>query len=227
MVVHRLNSGDEHFQLLEFANFKLGLTPPAELPWEYPARIRSWFQPAIAVLTLQALRLVGDRNPFDAAALLRVLSALLYGWALMRLIRCSRFWFESRELRHAAIAAACFLWFIPYLAVRFSSESWSGSLFYLGFASLVLAAREKAVSTRELGCAGLAMGFAFAARYQTGILIAAALAWFLWAGRPRVTAVVAVAAGLSVAIATSLLLDRWGYGVWVLTPWRYFQTNLI
>ena len=38
---------DEHYQILEFMAFKLGITPAAELPWEFSARIRPWFQPLI------------------------------------------------------------------------------------------------------------------------------------------------------------------------------------
>ena len=41
---------DEHFQILEFAAFKLGLTNQGELPWEYSAQMRPALQPAIVVL---------------------------------------------------------------------------------------------------------------------------------------------------------------------------------
>jgi phosphatidylinositol glycan class B len=218
---------DEHFQLLEFANFKLGLTPVTNLPWEFTARIRSWFQPAVALVVLRGLRTLGDADPFHAAAVLRLGSGLLFWAALARLVRCSHSWFRSSEIRGLAIAVACGLWFAPYLAVRFSGESWSGSLFFLGLASLIERAQGDAVSHRELGLAGVAMGLAFAARYQSAILIVAGLAWFVWVGRARMSAVAAVVAGIGLALVGSVLLDRWGYGVWTYAPWNYLNANLL
>lgn len=213
---------DEHFQLLEFAaNFRHGLQPTTDVPWEYQARIRPWFQPAVALVILGALERLGDTNPFHAATCLRLLSGLLSWAALARLIGCSRLLFTSEPVRRYAIAASCFLWFVPFLSVRFSSESWAGALFVLGYMPLVLLARAERVSTMALGMAGMLLGLAFAARYQVGLLIAGALAWFLWAARPRTAQWGAVGIGLLLAVGGSLLLDRWGYGHWGLTPWRY------
>jgi phosphatidylinositol glycan class B len=213
---------DEHFQLLEFAaNFKHGLQPTTDVPWEYQARIRPWFQPAVALVILDVLERVGDTNPFHAATCLRLLSGLLAWTALARLIGCSRFLFTSEPVRRYAIAASCFLWFVPFLSVRFSSESWAGALFLLGYVPLVLLARAERVSTMGLGMAGMMLGLAFASRYQVGLLIAGALAWFLWAARPTMAQWGAVGFGFLLAVGGSLLLDRWGYGQWGLTPWRY------
>lgn len=42
-------SADEHFQIIAFAQAKLGELPIEHLAWEYDTRIRSSFQPWIAV----------------------------------------------------------------------------------------------------------------------------------------------------------------------------------
>jgi GPI mannosyltransferase 3 len=39
---------DEHWQILEFAWYKLGHEPASILPWEFPAQIRPGLQPWIA-----------------------------------------------------------------------------------------------------------------------------------------------------------------------------------
>src|SRR5665213_2550277 len=52
---------DEHYQVLEFMSFKLGITPASELPWEFSARIRPWFQPALYFLIARPLSAVGVR----------------------------------------------------------------------------------------------------------------------------------------------------------------------
>ena len=39
---------DEHFQILEWSNYFVGLVPdPSRLAWEYAAHIRPWFQPLL------------------------------------------------------------------------------------------------------------------------------------------------------------------------------------
>ncbi|HEV7960616.1 MAG TPA: hypothetical protein VGP01_06260, partial [Rhizomicrobium sp.] len=34
---------DEHYQVLEFMSYKLGITQASDLPWEFSAHIRPWF----------------------------------------------------------------------------------------------------------------------------------------------------------------------------------------
>ncbi len=63
---------DEHYQILEFMGFKLGITPPAELPWEFSARIRPWFQPLVYFLIAKPLMLAGVKDMFVIAFILRL-----------------------------------------------------------------------------------------------------------------------------------------------------------
>ena len=53
---------DEHYQILEFMAFKLGITPAAELPWEFSARIRPWFQPLVYFLIAKPAMLAGVKD---------------------------------------------------------------------------------------------------------------------------------------------------------------------
>ena len=50
---------DEHYQVLEFMGLKLGITPASELPWEFAARIRPWFQPLVYFLIASAAARAG------------------------------------------------------------------------------------------------------------------------------------------------------------------------
>ncbi|HXI19863.1 MAG TPA: hypothetical protein VNH46_02180, partial [Gemmatimonadales bacterium] len=218
---------DEHFQILEFAGRVLGITPASALPWEYGMRIRSWFQPALVVFVVHLLHPLGLVNPFHIAVVLRLLSAALYLVALVRLLEASHPWFRSTRAWKATVLASCFFWFVPYLAVRFSSEGWSGSLFFLGFAALIRDAEGHPASRLRLGLAGVLLGLAFAVRYQSGILIAAGVGWFALVGRARWSRLAPVAAGVALAIVAGLMLDRWGYGAWTFTPWRYLRANLV
>jgi phosphatidylinositol glycan class B len=218
---------DEHFQILEFADVKLGVVRAEAMPWEYQDRIRSWFQPAVALLVIRGFHGIGVMDPFVIAAALRLLSGLLYAAALIRLLEVSRPWFRSEAARRVAVAASCLLWFVPYLAVRFSSESWTGSLFALGLATLIRDSQETGVTRRALFLAGAGLGLAFAARYQAVLLIAGGAGSWWWTCRPSISRIGALASGLTLVVAASLGLDRWGYGEWVLTPWRYVHQQLV
>src|SRR5579862_2532600 len=129
---------DEHFQTLEFAGLKLGITPAADLPWEYAYRIRSFVQPGLYVLIARALTGVGVDDPFRWALAFRLVSGLFAWLALCALALAAYRWLDGEDARRYAVLAACIAWYMPYLAVRTSSESLGGSCFILGFVLLAL-----------------------------------------------------------------------------------------
>ena len=65
---------DADYQILEFANFKIGLEPHLTLPWEFFEQIRPAIQPAIAYVVYQVF---AEVDPFQAAFVLRLISAVL------------------------------------------------------------------------------------------------------------------------------------------------------
>src|SRR6478736_3907350 len=67
---------DEHYQVLEFMGYKLGITPAAELPWEFAARIRPWFQPLAYFLIARPLMALGLTDMFSIVFVLRLLTGL-------------------------------------------------------------------------------------------------------------------------------------------------------
>ncbi len=222
---------DEHFQILEFANYKLGNSPASDLPWEFDTRIRPWFQPAFVVMLAKAID-----DPFTLVSTFRFISAIL-GWlSTVVIASCCFLWFKDERLRRWAILGSCFLWFFPYLHARSSSESWSTSLFFLGFIPLVmqiLQHRSKGDATRlrlpawEALLCGALLGLAFESRYQVGIMVAAGGLWALRFGRLEWRGVVLLGAGLLAAVSFGTVLDAWGYGALTLAPWNYIDQNLI
>src|SRR5512137_2962889 len=109
---------DEHFQVVEFAGYKLGVTPPGELAWEFPARIRPWLQPGAYVLLARALRALGVESPFAVVRGYRIASGLLSWVALALLLLAVRHWFPSPRWRRAAYLSLTLPYFVPYPAAR-------------------------------------------------------------------------------------------------------------
>ena len=67
---------DEHYQVLEFMSYKLGITPASELPWEFSVRIRPWFQPLVYYLIAKPLLFLGLKDMFAIAFMLRLATGL-------------------------------------------------------------------------------------------------------------------------------------------------------
>src|SRR5580700_10677978 len=58
------HQADEHWQILELANYKLNIFTPQSLTWEFNHRIRSTFLPFIVYSIRKTLFFVHITNPF-------------------------------------------------------------------------------------------------------------------------------------------------------------------
>jgi phosphatidylinositol glycan class B len=221
---------DEYFQTLEFASAKLGRTPFQDLPWEYAYRMRSWLQPGLYYVVARGLGGLGVGDPFAWSFSFRLISGLL-GWvSIAALALCVPHWLPENEQRRAAIRALSLGFFVPYLAVRTSSESLAGSCFILGMSLLVLTGdgRPKGrVLPLGFGAIGFLFGLAFEFRYAMGIAVVAITVWAALVARVRGLRLLGLALGFLIALALGALIDRWGYGAWTFPPYEYLITNLV
>lgn len=223
-----VNHADEHYQVLEFAGWKLGITPESDLPWEFPVRMRPALQPAMVVVVHHVLSLFGDPDPFTVATLLRLLTAMLSFVATLLLLR-GRLRIDP-AMQHGAwlrpyLFLAFFLWFGVYGGVRFSSEGLSAALFAIGFAAVAYPARPQANWPWLL--AGVFLGLAAVARSQTGLMVAGLLAWSVLVAGLRWYKAGLLLLGCALSLFAGILIDRWFYGEWVLTAWNYIDLNIL
>jgi phosphatidylinositol glycan class B len=221
---------DEHFQILEFTSMKLGLAEENSLPWEYQAHLRPALQPAIAFMTIKAISFIGLDNPFFHATLLRIISAILALYCLYLLIISLLPQIKSEFLIKWLIFLSLFIWFLPYLHVRFSSENWSGIFFWIGFALINMQIHneeDKDKSTLKTVFLGAILGLAFVLRFQIGILIGGYFLWLLFIKKETWSTVFLLSVGTVLFILIGILVDYWYYGEWTVTAWNYFKVNLL
>lgn len=215
---------DEHYQILEFAGYKLGVTPYDQLTWEYEARIRPTLQPVLVMAVWNGLDLLGLANPFWVVTLLRFLSAGLSLVATWQLIRLYQPEISYEPLRQWLAPLSLLAWMVVFNHVRFSSENWSGIFFLMAYCLLL--ALPNAKPGRYLA-AGALLGLSFVCRYQSAFLIAGLGVW-LWLMRrdPFWKLSLMTVSALAVA-GLGILLDSWFYGELTVSAWHYFEQNLI
>jgi phosphatidylinositol glycan class B len=230
---------DEFYQTLEFASFKLGITPQDQMMWEFSERIRPWLQPGMYVALARAGHGLGITSPFDLWLVFRVLSGLmgLVGTWLI-LLGLERRCF-TRPYAPTIGWVYAWLWFLPYVYVRTSSESLGGSTMMMAL-GLCMAAHPPADAseggpkanprTHRAGwmfAMGTLLGLAVQFRYQQACMVLGFLAWGLTFGKFPLKSFIWLGLGILGVTALGLATDRWGYGAWTLTPWNYLRVNLL
>lgn len=219
---------DEHFQLLELANYKLGGTPAADLPWEFRERIRPGLQPCLAYALLCGLQAVGIPSPFAQAFVLRLLSGwlmwlVIFGWA-----RHLGHYLHEQKPSKVLLWSAALCWFMPYLSVRFSSENWAGLALLTGLLLIIqFIDKEGNRVGWRLWTGGLLLGLSFFFRFQMAFALLGVVAWLLYYRRLNGVEWGQVLAGGLLAAGLGVCADYWLYGHWEFTAWHYFQANIL
>lgn len=215
-------SEDQHFQILEFANFKRGLIDASELAWEYRYQERQALQPWIVFHILGVLDLLGFSSPVGQIRVIRLVTALFMAFSLYRFILSTLPYFRpSNQVIY--IWASCLFWIIPCYYVHFASETFAQALMLLGCSFLFANSKSK----YHLYWSGLLFGLAFFARFQSALTVAVIVLLYLsthWGGwRP----VFQLIAGGVLGLLVGVYADYWFYDEWVFTPYRYLEFQLL
>ena len=212
---------DEHYQIIEFAQYKAGKAVPEGLAWEFHEKIRPGLQPFFAYLVLKASYSMGFNNPFQIAFLLRLMSLAL---SLFVAYHFGKWISKESELDKASNLfwiLTLFFWCSSFLMVRFSSENFGGLAFVSGI--ILLSGSGK----RNYVLAGVLFGLAFQFRYQMAFAVIGYLGWFLIQRKYSLKIWSWILSGGIMATLLGLVLDYWLYGSWQFTAINYFTSNII
>lgn len=217
------HQADEHYQVLEFAAWKMGHAPLSTMPWEFAQRIRPAIQPAMVVVLQKYIWPFAD--PFQAAFLIRLLSALFGFGSMVFILGISLKMVENNRAKRFLVLFTTLLWFAPYMHAHFSADSFSGALFAYGLGCILLA-RQKGKNYLFLP-GGLLVGLAIVVRLQTGLMVLGLAIWCIFIVRMKFRHLILIALPVLIALAIGLLIDKWFYDEWVITAINYFRINII
>lgn len=215
---------DEHFQILEFAGLKLGLTLPSDLPWEFSSQIRSTFQPFIVVLIHRLIALFNLDDPFFVAFILRFMSGVLSWFTFMSLLKTFGKEIPEKWFSRLTVPFSLFFSIAIYNGVRFSSENWGGIFFALG---LCWALQVKSRILAPAFFSGVLLGISFLSRFQMGLMIFGLILWLIVIKKETWSRLLVGALGFCFILFLGTFLDHFFYGGWPLTFWNYFEQNLL
>ena len=214
---------DEHFQILEFAKWKLGEGGPQAMAWEHVAKIRPTLQPVLAMVMIRFCQWIGMESPFHQAMVMQIITAVVMLFSMFQFVKAAGSWVNPQH-RNGLLAATLFFWVVPMISVHFSSETLSTACLLLLLAGLL---RREQPSVREALWMGIVAAIGFEFRYQMAFALVGILAWILVVGRYRWQIWSMAALGFIGVLVLCFALDCWFYGKMVFTPYNYYYINIV
>lgn len=212
---------DEHFQIIEFANYKLGRTPLDKLAWEFPAHMRPGLQPFMAYILLKPYYALGFDNPFHFAFLLRLISGLVSIFTAWQFHKAIVPQIRSEYLKKTHLILSVLGWGLVYLHVRFSSETWAAISFT--WALLALWKQNKA----SYWLFGLWAGLSFIFRFQSCFLLAGAGLWMLFIEKSKWADLGKMVLAFIATFIVGLVFEYWLYDEFTVSGWNYVVENVV
>lgn len=218
---HGFYHADEHYQIIEFAGSKLGTHNSNELAWEYKRQIRPTFQPTIAYLVFAFQETtIGINNPYSKVLWLRLITAILALFSIRAFIKNTAQFIDNKKLQPVYHILSYFLWFLPFISVRFSSETWGGLFFLLALSSYF-------GQNKKPLLIGLLFGFSFLFRYQMSLAFVGFFCWLLISNKHSWKFYIKLGSSICLVLILGIVIDTWFYGNFTITLWNYFYVNIV
>ena len=215
---------DEHYQILEFANYKKGNINPTQLPWEFHEKIRPTLQPIFALISIKVLNSIYISSPFTIAFIFRLLSSTLSFYTLYKLYNYLKNEFHSKTILKWFKYFSFLSWFILFIGVRFSSENWSGCILILGILNYISSENK---TRKDYLLLGLFFGIAFQLRYQSAFFIVGFVLWLLFINKSTIKSLAYLCISFCIIFIIGVSLDSWFYKTYTLAPYNYFYQNIV
>tara|TARA_R110000868_G_scaffold304911_1_gene566056 strand:+ start:2783 stop:4270 length:1488 start_codon:yes stop_codon:yes gene_type:complete len=215
--------GDEHYQILEFAQYKIGLIDAQQLPWEFDAKMRPSLQPWLVVGIVSLFKYFSLTNPFTITTFLRLITAF-FSWLIIKNLNVVLIEKYFPEKKWAILFSCCtfFLWFVPFFSVRFSSENYSEIFLLTGIYFIIKGSR----CLMHVIIIGLCLGLSVLFKAQIGLSVLGIFGWFLFYEKKNIKIMLPLIPVFISVILIGSYLDILFYEELTFTPYNFIKGNL-
>nr|WP_255670537.1 hypothetical protein [Mucilaginibacter sp. UR6-11] len=215
---------DEHFQIVEFANYKMGWINSSKLTWEFREKIRPGLQPFICYIVFKVCRLLGETDGYNLTLILRIITCGV-SIAVLRLFFNSYKSKITKDLHLSFFFLVFFLWFLPYINVRFSSETWSG--LFLVWTLAVIQTDKNRGEVKRFSFIGILLGISVLLRYQSCLFVFGITLWLILINKVKIKDIFKFGISIILVLTIGVIIDRWLYGQFTNTFYSYFHVNIV
>ncbi len=212
---------DEHYQIVEFAEYFIGNNTANNLAWEFEAQIRPSLQPILAAVIISTSRFIGVESNHSISFILRLISGAFAFFAYYQFHKSLKKEHKI-QLNAYTFFFIFMLWFIPFLSVRFSSENWGALFLLLGIGKIINSENKK-----QFIVAGVYFGVSFLFRFQMALAILGVLGWYISQRQKPLSNLWQIGLGGFSILVIGVFLDTWLYDEFTISFWNYFKSNLI
>ncbi|MEW6184635.1 MAG: hypothetical protein AB1585_02715 [Thermodesulfobacteriota bacterium] len=215
---------DQQHSIIEFATYKMGITPANLMAQELKEQVRPTLQVYLFLGYFKAMQFLHLGDPYQAHTFLRILTSLL-NFILFHYILLRIFSQDRKQTLILLLLISNFSWSLPYLRTLFTSENLGG----LAFFSAVLLYQYFSARSMTFGkslLVGGVLGLAFFFRFQMGFAMIGLGLWLLFVEKSSLSTLCGIAMGFLILSGLNYLLDSHFYGQWVFTPYKYWEINI-
>lgn len=216
---------DQHFQIIEFSSYQLGLTNGTGHIWELNSQIRSTFQVYLFSGYVLFCKAIGITNAFTQLTLLRLVFGSLL-WFFFNKVAI-HFLKNNKQNLFYALLIINLSWFLPYSRTLFNSEMLGALLFFL---AIYWFDKWNEINTNQTKFLNIAfVGFLFSLSFYARFQMAFGLLGFgvFLVINKYVKSIFAISVGFLVGCVLNTGLDAIFYSKLVCTPYLYFKANII
>lgn len=214
---------DEYYQIFEYMLVYSGKAHHSILsPIEMKYQMRPWFQPIFFNMLIKPLSWLGLDSPFHATLWLRTLTAFLAFFNFSLWMKWLHHLFPQKKCFH-------FLWwFLPYFAIRTSSDTWGAHLILTGLAFILLEQlRKDKVRMKTMLSFAILAGAAALFRYQTILITFPVVLWLLINKKLTLKTFLLPALTYAGVCLLELPFNYLGYAEWTWATFNHAYANVI
>lgn len=215
---------DQHHSIIEFATYKLGITPLELMARELPEQVRQTLQVWVFLGVYQIMQFLHLGDAYTVDTVLRAITGLL-NFALFNYIILRTFRSDSRLTLYTVLIIANFSWTLPYIRTQFSSEVYGG-LTYFAAILLYRHFRAQSMTVGRAMLVGFVLSLAFFFRFQIGFAMIGLGIWLLFVDKASLKTIAGMTAGFLIGTGVNFGLDSAYYGELVFTPYNYWNINI-